>query len=155
MITFFEELADRFHQLYGDIKRDIESLPPAALDWKPGAEMNSVSIIIVHLTGATRFLIGDVVMQDSSNRNREAEFLVKGMTKEDLYRCLDDSEAYIRNALGKLSLSDLETKRIHPRHGDQVTVAWALIHALEHIATHLGHINLTVQFWHQKMAGEG
>jgi hypothetical protein len=154
MITFFEVLAGRFHELHGEIRRDLESLPPAALDWKPGPEMNSISIIIVHLAGAERFLVGDVVMQESSNRNRDLEFQAQGMSKDDLIRRLEDSEAYLKNALGKLSLSDLETTRIHPRHGDQVTVAWALLHALDHAATHLGHINLTVQMWHQRSVGE-
>jgi hypothetical protein len=48
----------------------------------------------------------------------------------------------------------LETERTHPRHGNQVSVAWALLHALEHAATHVGHIQLTVQLWHQKSVGE-
>jgi uncharacterized damage-inducible protein DinB len=155
MINFFEALADYFHELHGEIKRDLEALPPAALDWKPGPEMNSVAIIIVHLTGAERFLVGDVVMQESSNRNRDLEFQAQGMSKEDLFHRLDETEAYLGNAIGQLSLSDLETTRIHPRHGDQVTVSWALLHALAHTATHVGHINLTVQMWQQRSVGEG
>jgi hypothetical protein len=155
MLTFFEALADRFHELHGDIKRNLDALPLTALDWKPGPEMNSVSIIVVHLTGAERFLVGDVVMQESSNRNRDLEFQVLGLNKEDLLHRLDDTETYLKNALERLSLSDLETTRIHPRHGDQVTVSWALLHALEHAATHVGHINLTVQMWHQRSLGEG
>jgi hypothetical protein len=154
MITFFEALAERFHDLHGEVKRDLQALPPTALDWKPGPEMNSVSVIVVHLTGAERFLVGDVVMQESSNRNRDLEFQAQGMSKEELTHRLDDTEAYLRNAMGKLSLSDLDTTRINPRYGDQVTVAWALLHALDHAALHLGHINLTVQMWHQRLVGE-
>lgn len=155
MLPFYEALADRFHELHGDIQRDLEALPSAALDWTPGAEMNSVSVIIVHLTGAERFLIGDVIMSDASNRNREAEFRVAGMSKEDLVHRLDETESYIKAAFEKLNLADLETQRIHPRHGDQVSVAWALLHALEHAATHVGHINITVQLWRQMSVGEG
>jgi hypothetical protein len=153
MLPFFNELNNRFHELHGDIQHDLEALPPEALDWKPGAEMNSVSVIIVHLTGAERFLIGDIVMQDSSNRNREAEFHIAGMSKADLIHRLTETEAYLTAAFEKLSLSDLETERIHPRHGDQVSVAWALLHALEHTGTHVGHIQLTVQMWQQRTGG--
>jgi hypothetical protein len=155
MLLFYEALADRFHELHGDIQRDLDALPPQALDWKPGPEMNSISVIIVHLTGAERFLVGDVVMQESSNRDREAEFRIAGMSKADLIQRINDTEAYLRAAFEKLNLSDLETERIHPRHGDQVSVSWAILHALEHTATHVGHINLTVQLWHQKSVGEG
>jgi Protein of unknown function (DUF1572) len=153
MLPFYETLAERFHDLHEEIRNDLSALPPEALDWIPGHEMNSISVIITHLTGAERFLIGDVVMQDPSNRNRDAEFLVKGLTKDDLNRRIDETEAYIRTVFEKLAMEDLSTTRLHPRHGDQVKVAWALLHALDHIATHLGHINITTQLWHQRSAG--
>jgi hypothetical protein len=155
MLPFYEALLDRFYDLHREIENDLDVLPPEALDWKPGAEMNSVSVIIVHVTGAERFLIGDVIMSDPSNRNREAEFRVEGMGKSDLVQRLTATESYIKGAFEKLSLTDLETMRTHPRHGNQVSVAWAILHALEHTATHVGHIQLTVQFWKQRNVGEG
>src|SRR5512136_7667 len=135
MIPFFEALVERFHDLHEQIRNDLNSLPPEALDWIPGHEMNSVTVIITHLTGAERFLIGDVIMQEPSNRNRDAEFLVKGMAKADLVHRLDETEAYISAAFEKLTLSNLDENRLHPRRGDQVSVAWALLHALDHVAT--------------------
>jgi hypothetical protein len=150
MLPFYAILVDNFCALHGEIQRDLDALPPEALDWKPGPEMNSVSVLIVHLTGAERFLIGDIVMQDPSDRDREAEFRIAGMSKADLIHRLTESEAYLTAAFEKLSLSDLETERTHPRHGNQVSVAWALLHALEHSGTHVGHIQLTVQLWKQK-----
>ena len=153
MLPFYESLAERFHDLHEEIRNDLNTLPPEALDWVPGHEMNSISVIITHLTGAERFLVGDVVMQDPSNRNRDAEFLVKGLTKTDLGRRLDETEAYVKQALEKLTMEDLLTERLHPRHGSQVKVAWALLHALDHVATHLGQINITTQLWHQRLVG--
>jgi hypothetical protein len=154
MIPFFSALSDRFHELHGDIVRDLETLPEEAIDWKPGSEMNSVAVIIIHLTGAERFFIGDVIMGDPSNRNRDAEFKVAGITKPELVSRLNQVETYMNDAFEKLSLADLQTERLHPRHGNQVLVAWTVLHALEHTATHVGHINMTVQLWHQRMIGE-
>lgn len=154
MLPFYEALAERFHDLHTQIKHDLDSLPPQALDWIPGPEMNSVSVIITHLTGAERFLIGDVVMQNPSNRNRDAEFLVKGVAKTDLTRRLDDAEAYVTAAFEKLSLDDLSAERMHPRHGNMVSVAWAILHALDHVAVHTGHLQVTTQLWHQRSVGE-
>jgi uncharacterized damage-inducible protein DinB len=151
MEPFFNSLIDHFHELHAEIQRHLDGLPPEVLDWIPGAEMNSVSVIIVHLTGAERFWVGDVVMQDPSNRNRDAEFQVGGMSKADLLRRLSETENYLKAALEKLSLSDLETERTHPRQGNQVSVGSALLHALEHTATHVGHIQLTAQMWQQKL----
>ncbi len=147
MIPFYVDLLDRFHQLHADIEQALQSLPLEALDWQPGPDMNSISVLIVHLTGAERFLVGDIIIGDPSNRNREAEFSAVGLTKYDLFNLLHEKEAYLKAAFEDLKLSDLETSRLHPRHGNQVSVAWALTHALEHSAAHLGHIQLTVQLW--------
>jgi hypothetical protein len=48
-----------------------------------------------------------------------------------------------------LTLTDLETTRLHPRHGRQVSVTWALTHALEHAALHLGNLEITAQLWQE------
>ena len=153
MTPFYEALLDRFRELHHDIQQALDVLPPEALDWKPGNEMNSVSVLIVHLTGAERFLIGDVIMSDSSNRVRESEFQVEKMNKQGLIRRLNETEEYIQTVFEKLCLDDLEEKRLNPRHGSQVSVAWALLHALEHTGTHHGHIQLTVQLWHHQHVG--
>jgi len=155
MIPFYEALAERFHDLHTEIHNDLNTLPPEALDWIPGHEMNSVSVIVVHLTGAERFLIGDVIMKDPSNRNRDAEFMVKGMTRTDLLRRIEDTETYIKAAFEKLTLSNLDENRLHPRRGEQVSVAWAILHALDHVATHVGQINITSQLWQQRLADQG
>lgn len=149
MIPFYDALDSRFRDLHHEIRTALESLPPEALDWVPGPEMNSLSVIITHLTGAERYLIGDVIMGDPSNRNRDAEFQVKGLSKSDLLRRLDQTEAYLTGAFAKLTLEDLAATRLHPRRGEQVNVAWALLHALDHIALHTGHVEITVQLWQQ------
>ncbi len=154
MNTFFTALSGQFHELHGEILRDLERLPDQALDWKPGSEMNSITVIIMHLTGAERFLIGDVIMGESSNRNRDAEFTAAGLTREQLVARLNQTEAYLNACFEKLTLDDLNTQRLHPRHAEQVSVSWALLHALEHVATHVGHIQMTVQMWQLRTIGE-
>ena len=112
--------------------------------------MNSISVIIVHLTGSERFLIGDVVMQESSNRDREAEFKVIGLDANDLKQRLQATDAYLQSAFEKLTLPDLEALRNVPNRDRQRSVAWALTHALEHTTIHLGHIQIMRQLWQQK-----
>jgi Protein of unknown function (DUF1572) len=153
MLPFFESLSALYHDLHDGIRQAIDKLPQEALDWTPGPEMNSVSVLVTHLTGAERFLIGDVIMHDPSNRDREAEFRVQGINKSNLLKRVNDTELYVDSVLEKLNLADLEGERTHPRRGDQVKVAWALLHTLEHTANHLGHIELTVQLWQQKNTG--
>jgi len=150
MIPFFVDLLVRFHELHQELEKALEPLPQEALDWSPGPDMNSVSVLIFHLTGAERFWVGDVVMSDSSNRNRDAEFQVTGLDKNALIQRLRETEAYLTSAFNTLQLSDLETTRMHPNRGYEVSVTWALMHALEHAAVHLGHIQMTAQLWQQR-----
>jgi len=145
MNPFYGELYNRFHELHQEIEQALEALPADVLDWKPAPEMNSIGVLITHLSGAERFLIGDVIMGEPSNRDREAEFQVEGFAKQDLLDRLTTVDAYIKEAFEKMSLADLETSRTHPRNGKQVSVSWAILHALEHTGIHLGHIELTVQ----------
>jgi uncharacterized damage-inducible protein DinB len=102
--------------------------------------MNSICVLIVHLTGAERFLIGDIVKGESSQRDRPAEFLATGWEAATLVKRLRDSEDYFKSVLESMSLADLNGVRNHPRDGSQVSVSWALLHALEHTAMHTGQI---------------
>jgi len=147
MTPFYADLLGWFHELHTQIETALEPLPQEAMDWIPGPDMSSISVLIVHLTGAERFLVGDLVMGDPSNRDREAEFAVTGWEKNDLLRRSQQTETYIAQAFEKLTLAELETTRLHPRHGHQVSVTWALTHALEHAAVHLGHLQVTSQLW--------
>jgi len=148
MQTFFAEYIERLQNCHNDILNEVDGLTPAALDWSPGPDMNSISVLVFHLTGAERFWIGDVAAQDSSNRDRDAEFKVKGLDSTTLNKRLADTLEYARSALEKMSLHDLETRRLLP-DGREFTVAWALLHALEHATEHLGQIQLTRQLWEQ------
>ena len=77
MNVIFEAYLERMGRIYNNILSAIEGLPQAGLDWVPGPDMNSISMLVFHLTGAERYWIGDVVLGDPSNRDRPAEFRVK------------------------------------------------------------------------------
>ena len=146
MQTFFEGWLDNLQELHSDIEKALAGLPPAALEWTPQAGMNSLVALVVHVTGAERFLIGDVVAGQASNRDREAEFRARELESAALVKRLADSRAYIAGVLENLTLADLETKRMF-RHQREVTVGWVLGHALKHTAIHLGQAQLMRELW--------
>src|SRR4030095_3503151 len=111
MQTFFTEYLDLLQDCHNGILEALDGLPPAALDWVPGQEMNSISVLVFHLTGAERFWIGDIAAQESSNRDRDAEFRVHGVGMDILKKRLADNLEYARSALDKMSLQDLESSR--------------------------------------------
>ena len=150
MQPFYEVYCQTMQTRHDEILKALNGLPPKALDWVSGPGMNSISVMVFHLTGAERYWIGDIAAQESSNRDREAEFKVHDVTMDVLKKRLDDNLVYARKALEKFTLQDLEAPRVVPRDGSSVTAGRALLHALEHMTLHLGHIQITRQLWDQK-----
>jgi len=149
MQTFFTDYMNLLQDCHNGILQAIEGLPSEALDWIPGPDMNSITVLVFHLTGAARFWIGDIATQEPSNRDRAAEFRVQGAGMDVLKKRLSDNLEYARSVLDKLSLQDLEATRVRHSDGREFTVAWALLHALEHATSHLGQIQITRQLWEQ------
>ena len=149
MQTYFKEYLSLLQDCHNGILEALEGLPPAALDWVPGADMNSISVLVFHLTGAERFWIGDVAAQEPKERDRDAEFRVHDVGMDVLKNRLADNLEYARGALEKFTVQDLETTRKSPRDGREYTVAWSLLHALDHDTNHLGQIQITRQLWEQ------
>lgn len=148
MQTFFSDYMNLLQERHNEILEALESLPSTALDWTPGTDMNSISVLVFHLTGAERYWIGDVAAQDPAERDRDAEFRVHEMGIDVLKQRLVDNLGYTRDVFSRFTIHDLETTRAS-RDGHTFTVAWALLHALEHTTLHLGQIQLTRQLWEQ------
>lgn len=153
MEPFFEDYMNRLHALHSDCVNAIEGLPLDALDWVPGPDMNSMCVLIVHLTGAERYWIGDVVDKNASGRVRDKEFQAHGMDISALEKKLSNTLSYVRDVLEKLTIRDLERPRISPRDGQEFMIGWALAHMLEHTALHVGHLQITQILWERQHEG--
>ena len=150
MRKFYEALLDQFRELHAGAVKALDALPPEALDWVPGPEMNSLAVLVMHFTGSERYWVSDVVAGVPSFRNREAEFQAKGLDVAALKQRINDLDAFEAAAFEKFRVRDLEAHKIAPRDGRNVTVAWALLHALEHTAVHIGHIEILTQQWKER-----
>ena len=146
--TFFKDYLNLLQGCHNDILEALEGLSPTALDWKPGPETNSISVLVFHLTGSERYWIGDVAAQDPSGRDRDAEFRVHEVDVQILKEQLADNFEYALNTLDKMDIHDMESNRV-TTSGREITVGWALLHALEHATLHVGQIQLTRQLWEQ------
>ncbi len=150
MQSFYTDYLDNLNELHTEILQTISDLPQEGLDWSPFSGGNSCGVIIAHIVGAEKYWLGDVVAGAPSGRDREAEFRVRNLKVVELEEHLQESLAYVGDVLGKSGLGDLETSRISPRNDQEVTVAWALNHALKHTAIHLGHVQITRQLWEER-----
>jgi hypothetical protein len=147
MHTFYADCLNNLEELRNDVVKTLDGLPTEALDWSPKPGVNSITVLIVHLTGSQRFLFGEVIGGQDVHRDRDAEFLAKGIAPDALIQRLSDSLKYIEVVLEGLTLADLERKCMFRTR--EVTVGWVIGHSLKHTATHLGHIQVMGDLWEQ------
>lgn len=154
MHPFFMDYLERLTDLHQGILNAFKGLPSEALDWTPIQEttgdMNSINVLVTHLCGAERYWIGDVACGENSDRVRAEEFQVSGMDVNALTAKINAATEFAQSAMEKLNINDLEKDGTSPRDKRKFTVGWALLHALEHTAIHLGHIQITRQMWDEK-----
>ncbi len=155
MLPFFADYFERLTTFQGEFERALADLPQAGIDWAPGPEMNSIGVLSAHVAGSTRYWIGDVVVRQSTQRVRAEEFRTHGVPAATLREQLATTIADSRSVLESLTLEMLAETRVAPTNGDTVTVAWSLLHALEHMALHAGHVQLTRQMWDQRSLPHG
>ena len=55
MHPFFADCFDRLEELHRDMHQTLDQLPPEALDWNPGPEMNSLAVLASYTAGAERY----------------------------------------------------------------------------------------------------
>lgn len=151
MNKFFEDYLTNLKELHDDVRSAIDGLPGSALDWSPSPDFNSIGVLVVHIAGAERYWISDVVAETDSNRDRESEFSAHGLEPEELAVKLSESWAFVQSVLAGLTQVDLDSIRISPRDGREITVSWALGHVLKHTALHVGHLQVTRQLWQSQM----
>lgn len=152
MHEFFESYYDRLKTLHREVSEAIADLPEDALDWEPAPSINSLTVLVVHLTGAERYWIGDVAGQDPSGRVRSEEFETRGWGAAVLQERLERTLAHSYGVLQQLTVEDLDASRSSSQDGKSYSVAWALAHALEHTALHLGHIQIVRDLWQAGIA---
>lgn len=56
MNSFYANYLLNLKEIHDEIRNAIKGLLPEELDWNPGTDMNSLTVLVVHLIGAERYL---------------------------------------------------------------------------------------------------
>src|SRR5262245_41250586 len=150
MATEAETIAAKIDELARQALAQLEELPAEALNRTLALpETNSLYALATHLAGAGEFWTVTMVGGRDIPRERAAEFSATG-TLEALRERYERWLGAMHEDLDALPNAELERVLIvvGPRawmDGNTLTVRESLLHALEHTALHLGHIQLTRQ----------
>jgi uncharacterized damage-inducible protein DinB len=107
---------------------------------------NSAGNLCLHLAGNLNHFIGAVLGGTGYIRNRDSEFTLKGVSREEIVATLESTIQVIRETFDKLDDADLEKTFPLEKHGKEATTGYMLLHLLTHLNYHLGQIN-----YHRRM----
>ena len=130
LFRYYKSLGDRALAQLSD-SQVYETLDP---------EMNSVAIIIKHMTGnmISRWTGFPNADGESASRNRDAEFVDPPATRAEVIQLWEDGWRCVFDALQPLTDADL-SRRVTIR-GEAHSVAQAIHRQLGHYAYHVGQI---------------
>lgn len=146
MTSEAEGYLERLDYLRDEFKKEIRDMSPQELAWKPlDQDTNSPYVLVTHVAGTEAFHIHQLVGGIDVHRNREAEFAASGMDPSHLERILNETGETTHRVLSNATTAHLDETLDY--RGQPVTRRWAVLHTLEHIGQHLGHLTLTRQLY--------
>lgn len=134
-----------------EILKTLDGLPEEAVNWRPPMpDTNTIYAIGTHVVGSTRWWLNKAAGREIE-RDRSAEFRAEG-SLASLREALQANARESRSLLTSLPASAFEAPRQVTMGGQpqQWSGRECVLHTIEHMATHLGHLQLTRQLWEAK-----
>ena len=130
LFRYYKKLAE------GAIEQVTDEQLTAVLD----PEMNSIALVVKHMTGNMRSRWTDFLSSDGEkpNRNRDTEFVDPPATRQALLASWEEGWQFVFDALEPLSEADLS--RTVTIRGERHSVMQAINRQLAHYAYHCGQI---------------
>lgn len=133
--TIFVRDLDRLHT-------EISLYHKEAAIWETEKQIaNSAGNLCLHLIGNLNTYIGKEIGGFHYIRDREAEFSVKNIPKEQLLEDVRKTLQTIQASLDNLQESDLEKEYPILVFEKKTSIGYLLIHLTTHLTYHLGQIN--------------
>jgi hypothetical protein len=137
---YIQSAKNQFLQYKSLAEKAIAQVPDDKINWQYNPETNSISIIVKHLSGNMLSRFTDFLTTDGEKkwRNRDGEFEIEGLTKDQLMEAWNKGWTCLFSALDGLSPEDL-SKKVWIRN-EEHTVMEAINRQLTHYASHVGQI---------------
>ncbi len=106
-----------------------------------GAVKNSSGNLVLHIIGGLNHLIGATLAQTGYVRDRDQEFIRKGVARKDLVAHLEELITMINKTVNALRQEDMEAE--YPLFFDKpkTSNSYVLVQLLLHLNYHLGQVN--------------
>ncbi len=154
MPAFGRAYEHQLRNVVNDLFATLRDIPDGDFNtWKPAAardgghEMNTFAALAIHVVSAGEFMTLHAVGGQPSQRIREAEFEATGRLTEieaRYERWLDG----VHDLMADFTDADLDRASFSERYTERNwKAAEILLHALDHTALHVGHLQVQRQLW--------
>jgi hypothetical protein len=141
-MTLAREIAALIKRDLSTLLRHVEAFPSDEMLWQlvPGVA-NSAGNLILHLEGNLREYVGRQLGNIPYTRDRDGEFGMKSVGKNDLVRRLEGLVGMIPAVITSLSPAQLESMYPEAVLERELTVHGFLVHLYGHLGWHMGQID--------------
>ena len=148
MATEAEDCIERLNYLREEVQKEIRGMTAEELNWKPlASNTNSIFALTTHIAGTEAAWIHHFVGNRTIERDRDSEYTSRRSNVAILQDMLDKARDVTVQVIGHLSSYDLSTEKPSGESGNAVSYRWAILHTIEHLGQHLGHLTLTKQMY--------
>ncbi|MBC8086808.1 MAG: DUF1572 family protein [Phycisphaerae bacterium] len=124
------------------VRREVEHYPDDEGPWRaiPGLT-NSGGTLVLHLAGNLQHFLGAVLGKNGYVRNRDVEFVKRGVSRAELIRELDVTVETVTKALSSLAAPQLEGMFPQELNNLRIPTDIFLMHLATHLTYHLGQLD--------------
>ncbi|CAH0160675.1 MULTISPECIES: DinB family protein [unclassified Pedobacter] len=137
-----ETLKTLFNRDLNKLKSEIESYKNDANLWIIDKSIaNSAGNLCLHLIGNINTYIGATLGGSNYIRNRELEFSLKNVPKQELINMIEATIIVVNETVGKITEEQLNSEYRTLVFQEKTSTEFFLVHLTTHLAYHLGQIN--------------
>ncbi len=128
-----------------DLLESVKDLTQEELHFTADGKLNSIAMLLNHLSTAEQFLVHHIVGGDEISLERADDFTYHDDTLQDIKTRLHKTRERTLQILSDLAddkLLDAKEVRLSSGSPLNVTNEWGILHNLEHEASHKGQITV-------------
>lgn len=138
--AFLDSITKEFkrYKTYGD--QTLQRLTLEQMLWEPSADVNSVAVLVKHLSGNMKSRFTNFLTEDGEKswRHRDQEFTVHFESKEEVIALWEDGWDILFSALDEINEDNFDTT-VYIR-AEAHSITHALHRQLAHYASHAGQM---------------
>lgn len=124
------------------LKQELELYANEAVIWKTDKQIaNSAGNLCLHLVGNLNTYIGATLGKTGYIRNRDLEFTLKDIAREELIQKVEATIRMIENVLPTISAATIQQEYPMLVLAEKTSTEYFLVHLAAHLSYHLGQVN--------------